>query len=164
MKQTRPGCQLVAPSASQWDGKAFVLGGNLRSALCAAQAFLCTCKHVCCWGTEEANTQMYNLHLKKKKSVIFFTEISFLLCVRHRTLSASLNGRDVKEKKNLYVSQNSTRLYWSSFVSLLVYSVLINTVGGALMRILNSLEVVSILSHSPVKYHNLDSTNSLTPI
>lgn len=38
------------------------------------------------------------------------------------------------------------------------------TVGGALIRISNCLEVVSILSHSPVKYHNLDSTNSLTPI
>lgn len=98
MKQTRPGCQLVAPSASQWDGKAFVLGGNLRSALCAAQAFLCTCKHVCCLGTEETNAQMYNLHLKKKISYIF-TEILFLLCVHHRTLSAYLNGRDVKEKK-----------------------------------------------------------------
>lgn len=36
--------------------------------------------------------------------------------------------------------------------------------GGALIRISNCLEVVSILSHSPVKYHNLDSTNILTPI
>lgn len=90
MKQTRPGCQLVAPSASQWDGKAFVLGGNLRSALCAAQVFLCTCKHVRCFGTGEANIQMYNLHKKKKKSAIFF-----LWCVHHRTLS----GREFKGKK-----------------------------------------------------------------
>lgn len=82
MKQTRPGCQLVAPSASQWDGKAFVLGGNLRSALCAAQAFLCTCKHVCCLGTEEANTQMYNLHFFfKKKNQLYFLQRFHSFCV-----------------------------------------------------------------------------------
>lgn len=78
MKQTRPGCQLVAPSASQWDGKAFVLGGNLRSALCAAQAFLCTCKHVYCLETEEANTQMYNLH--KKKQRYFYRDFIPFVC------------------------------------------------------------------------------------
>lgn len=98
MKQTRPGCQLVAPSASQWDGKAFVLGGNLRSALCATQAFLCTCKHIRCFGTGEANIQMHNLHKKRKISYIF-TDIFFLWCVHHRTFSASLNGRDFKGKK-----------------------------------------------------------------
>lgn len=85
MKRTRPGCQLVAPSASQWDGKAFVLGGNLRSALCAAQAFCVHASMFVALGQERPITTC-KIDMKKKTNLLYFTEIfSF---VHHRTLSA----------------------------------------------------------------------------
>lgn len=96
MKRTGPRCQLVAPSASQWDGKAFVLGGNLRSALRAAQARLCTCKHVRCFGMGEAKCTIYIPKKEKKKLSYMSIESLILLCVHHRTFSASLNSRDFK--------------------------------------------------------------------
>lgn len=57
--ETEPGprCQLVVPSASQWDGKAFVLGGNLRSSRRAARL----CMHTCasCFGNGDSESQFW---------------------------------------------------------------------------------------------------------
>lgn len=66
MKQTRPGCQLVAPSASQWDGKAFVLGG----VLCLTLGVLCVLLKRFCVLFWDRRSQYKNVQFTFKKNKI----------------------------------------------------------------------------------------------